>query len=152
MPNATGKRRLLKLADMLEADAKNKKGIKFDIGTVGHTNDDDVKPSLSCGTTACAMGLAAISGKFKRAGLSYFCEKGSSGFILETTMYGKEITYTEAAVQLFDISYQEAYLLFYPGYYPEDKSEGAKGEREVAKRIRRLVAGKPIVKDVERYL
>jgi hypothetical protein len=150
MPNYIGKRRLLKLADMLEADAKNKKGIKFDIGTVGYTCDETTKPTLSCGTTACAMGLAAISGKFKRAGLSYsFQENNPEGVHISTTMYGTEVSYIDAAIQLFDISFLEAGLLFSPGHYPDDKSEGAKGEREVAKRIRRLVAGKPIVKEEE---
>ena len=144
MPNYIGKRRLLKLADMLEADAKNKKGMKFDIGTVGHTCDETTKPSLSCGTTACAMGLAAISGKFKRAGLSYIFQEDVVGSRINTTMYGTEVSYIDAAIQLFDLSFLEAGLLFSPGYYSDDKSEGAKGEREVAKRIRRLVAGKPI--------
>jgi len=147
MPNYIGKRRLLKLADMLEADAKNKKGMKFDIGTVGYTCDETTKPTLSCGTTACAMGLAAISGKFKRAGLSYSFQ--GDHMSISTTMYGTVVSYIDAAIQLFDISFLEAGLLFSPGHYPDDKSEGAKGEREVAKRIRRLVAGKPIVKEEE---
>lgn len=33
------KRRLLKLADLLEADARNRKGIKFDLGSVGGASD-----------------------------------------------------------------------------------------------------------------
>lgn len=77
--NRTGKRRALKLADLLEKDAKNKKGIRFDLSTVftataleeGKDIPSDYVPEVSCGTTACAMGLAAISGEFKRAGLSF---------------------------------------------------------------------------------
>ena len=68
------KRRLLKLAAMLQADAKNKKGIQFDIGTVGRPSTDIFTPfdaskpiPLDCGTTACAMGLAVISGEFKKS-------------------------------------------------------------------------------------
>ena len=54
------KKRLLKLADLLEADAKNKKGIKFDYWATA--NLADPKEPISCGTSACAMGLAALSG------------------------------------------------------------------------------------------
>jgi hypothetical protein len=60
------KKRLLKLADLLEADAKNRKGIKFDLGTVAMSSAEDgnfikgeLEPSVSCNTVACAMGLAA---------------------------------------------------------------------------------------------
>ena len=87
------------------------------------------------------MGLAAISGKFKRAGLSYTV----SGNYLNVTMHGEIGTYTSAAVELFDITYREASILFSPGSYVD--TTGSKGEREVAKRIRKLVAGKPISGD-----
>jgi len=66
------KRRLLKLADLLEADAKNKKGVKFDLGTWGNLNEGTPEEEvISCGTTACAAGLAAMSGAFKKEGLGY---------------------------------------------------------------------------------
>ena len=63
------KRRLLKLADLLEADAENKTGVQFDLKGWGHSHDDDTPVAVSCGTTACAMGLAVLSGAFADAGL-----------------------------------------------------------------------------------
>lgn len=122
------KRRLLKLADLLEADAKNKKGIRFDMGTWGEVNDE-AKP-LSCGTTACAMGLAALSGIFKRAGVGYYITRG--GGLLITMNGGGDAV--GAAQDLFSISHAEAVYLF-----TESEEVGAKGERAIAARIRRFV-------------
>lgn len=166
--NRTGKRRLLKLADMLEADAKNKKGIKFDLDiVVGATNSEQwcgydryvsptFKPEVSCGTTACAMGLAAVSGQFKRAGLSFKLEDGG---IIMTTWKGRSKHYEIAAVRLFNITPEQASYLFDPDFYkdkpvdgddfmPFSKVKGAKGERRVARRIRKLVAGKLDIADL----
>lgn len=131
------KKRLLKLADLLEADAKNRKGIKFDLGTWGYV-DDDSKGLVSCGTTACAMGLAAISGAFKRQGLSHKLE----GNYIVVMHDGKEGGFS-AACNLFGIEYYEARSLFDSEHYPMDvETVGAAGERYVAKRIRDFVAGK----------
>lgn len=137
------KRRLLKLADLLEADAKNKKGMKFDLHVVGYANDAEAggTAELNCGTKACAMGLAAMSGAFKRQGLSY---KITNGWLnnIETTVDGRRRDYDRAAMQIFDIDYVTANFLFTPSFYPSemDKS-GGKAERFVAKRIRDFVAG-----------
>lgn len=135
------KRRLLKLADLLEADAKNRQGIKFDLDIVGGASDwmtDQYTPGVDCGTTACAMGLAAVSGAFKRAaGLSYKVH----GFDLRPTVNGRDIDYISAAIKVFSISEYEAHFLFTPASYV-CAQEGAKGERFVAKRIRDFVAGK----------
>lgn len=137
------KRRLLKLADLLEADAKNKAGVKFNLGTV---IDVDAAPEkgkpveLNCGTSACAMGLAAISGEFKRHGLSY---KILTNGIVETTIDGRVRRYDRAAMTIFGISMDEADFLFTPSFYPCDMDlRGAAAERYVAKRIRDFVAGK----------
>lgn len=127
------KRRLLKLADLLEADAKNKNGIRFDLGDWG-TIDDETSP-LSCGTTACAMGLAVVSGAFKRAGLRAF-----SGVDLTPVMPGDAIG-VAAAANLFGISYDAADWLFTPSYYG-GYTKGSVVELKVAKRIRDFVAGK----------
>ncbi len=131
---AVGRRRLLKLAAMLEADAKNKKGVSFDLGTWGWA---DKRKPVSCGTHACAMGLAVASGAFKRAGLRPMSRDRNlmprvgrlSGF--------------EAAAKLFEIESEEADWLFDEHYYRELSTvEGAQAERAVAKRIRQFVAGK----------
>lgn len=144
------KRRLLKLAAMLQADAKNKKGIQFDIGTVGRpsalgTFFEARKPVvLDCGTTACAMGLAALSGEFKKAGLTYKIDKGWLQQQIMLKWKGRELDYDKAAMNLFNITTDQANYLFSPWTYPWAKRTGAKGEREVVRRIKRVIAGKKV--------
>lgn len=128
-----GRRRLLKLADLLEADAKNKKGIKFDLGMWGLA-DDETKP-VSCGTTACAIGLAVASGAFKSDGLS-----SRNDFDLTPRFAGKQSW--DAVQALFSLGHREASFLFMDTFYSADLRAGAAAEREVAKRIRDFVAGK----------
>ena len=129
------KRRLLKLADLLEADAKNKNGIKFNLKTWGDVRNE--ASPLSCGTTACALGLAALSGKFRRAGLGYHIAHGG----LQITSMGSsgEIG---AAMEVFDLYFREALWLFLPFAYGRLPKTKAAGERIVAKRIRDFVAAK----------
>jgi len=130
------KKRLLKLADLLEADAKNKNGIKFDYwatATVADTNEP-----ISCGTSACAMGLAAISGAFKRAGLDYRLPGNNNE--IDFTWNGRVLEFERAAMKLFDLSEQEADFLFVPGN--TTATIGAIAELQVAKLIRDFVAGK----------
>jgi hypothetical protein len=135
------KRRLLKLADLLDADAKNKNGIKFDLGGWGSSEHGPV--AVSCGTTACAMGLAVISGAFKKAGLSnYFSENSRSIAPVFRSTGGKHHDGFEAAEALFQISSDTATWLFGRHSYSNSLGHGARGERAVAKRIRDLVAGK----------
>jgi hypothetical protein len=131
------KRRLLKLADLLEADAKNKTGIKFDLGLWGQ-GEDGGAVEHSCGTTACAIGLAIVSGAFKCSGLeNYF---GDNSPRISPAFDG--VTDWTAVERFFSIKEKEAYFLFFQGRYPPDKQSGAVGERYVAKRIRDFVAGK----------
>lgn len=127
--------RLLKLADLLEADAKNKKGIKFDFLNWGLVADTD-KP-MSCGTRACAMGLAALSGAFKRQGLT--CRVKSTGAIVIS--HSGTSSPIRAAARLFNIKEFEAVYLFASSWELPEVS-GAAAERAVAKRIRKFVAGK----------
>lgn len=145
------KRRLMKLAKMLEANAKKQNGIKFDIETFVKLSDPfdrlevGKSVSLDCGTTACAMGLAAISGEFKKEGLFYKIDNDLwSNPKLETKWKGRVVDYDQAAVKLFNITQNQANYLFSPWTYPYDKKIGAEGEREVVRRIKRVVAGKKI--------
>lgn len=131
------KRRLLKLADLLEADAKNKKGVQFDLMMWGQV--EDPRKPLSCGTTACAMGLAAVSGAFKKQGLSYEVQLNGCLYISCNEIGGG----FNSASELFSISSSEAHWLFdYPSYGENAIGTGAQGERMVATRIRNFVAGK----------
>lgn len=130
-----GRRRLLKLARLLEKDAGNAKGIKFDLSIWGYADLSKPKP-VSCGTTACAMGLAVASGKFRSDGLKPMTREGD----LEPRAGHK--TGIPAAAKLFQITDREAEWFFLDESYPWDQRSGAKGERAVAKRIRDFVAGK----------
>lgn len=145
------KRRLLKLAAMLQADAKNKKGIQFNIDTLGRPSEPArlfekgrIIP-LDCGTTACAMGLAALSGKFERAGLSYLVNNHWISQQILMKWKGRLLDYDKSAMKLFNITLEQAYYLFSPWTYPKTKKTGAAGEREVVRRIKRIVAGKKVV-------
>ncbi len=139
------KRRLLKLASLLEADAKNKKGIKFDISIIAAKAKKDIygyipfakgeKPKADCGTAACAIGLACVSGAFKSAGLTYDIKSGGLA-----PKVGRNAAF-EAAYKIFGLSEGGGDFLFLPSSY-KGRQAGAKGERAVAKRIRDFVAGK----------
>lgn len=127
------KRRLLKLAGLLEANAKNKKGVRFNLTTWGFVEDEE--QPISCGTTACAMGLAAVSGAFARQGLK--CRIRYGGIDIG---FGRRWDPMIAARRLFEIDDHEASRLFIStgGLCA---ITGAAGELAVAKRIRDFVAG-----------
>jgi hypothetical protein len=148
------KNRLLKLADLLEADAKNKKGITFNLNVVAekrvdyewsskgyHTHHFKLHdtPTLSCGTAACAVGLAMLSGAFKRQGFTYYYDP-DYGLLPQ---YGLYCGFGSADAEFFGLSEIEHIFLFMPGSYNNNNDGlGAKAEREVAKRIRQFVADK----------
>lgn len=144
---------LLKLADMLEADAGNPTGAFFSLDVLVDNPDieeidsSDFKPDrpipLTCNTKVCAFELAMLSGQFK--GLTYdihypeqYADKMYNGEIRpvweETIM-----SYDYAASHMFGINLIQAHYLFSPSYYSR-KIEGAEGERFVAARIRKFVA------------
>lgn len=125
------KRRLLKLAELLEKDARNKKGIKFNMAHWGYV--DDIDNLLSCGTSCCAMGLAALSGTFKRAGLTASVD----GCCVKIKWKNRIVDGFLAAQRLFDITNGQSDILFAPGIL--DLNVGAKGERAKVKQIRKFV-------------
>lgn len=130
------KTRLLKLAALLEADAKDQKGAKFDLTIWGNMIDLD-KP-MSCGTVACAMGLAVASGIFKKDGLTnYTLNDGDARLYAHSLIpFYKNESGFHAAAKLFNISYNDANWLFGAEWYPNEVMIGAEGELTVAKRIR----------------
>ena len=132
------KRRLLKLAGLLEKDAKNKKGIKFDLGTWGRIGNS-ARP-VSCGTVGCAIGLAVASGEFRRAGLTADNDHNDPIESLCPRMPSGNRGLT-AAAELFDLNLVEAGWLFDTPSY-RGRTTGKQGELKVAKRIRDFVAGK----------
>lgn len=175
--------RLQRMADLLRRDAANPNGVKFDLSTwaspvpenelrgpspndhwsipegvkMVKRNYTDLAPlevPVSCGTFACAFGLAAISGEFKAEGLSYTaitgCNysnpdvvgEGATG-LLVPAIYdhsGTMQTGFEAAEVLFDISAADAKYFFDPDSYDGTPRE-AEGEIEVADRIEAFIRG-----------
>lgn len=143
------KKRLLKLADLLIKDARNKNGIRFDLGRVVSTrfnaDGSDYEPvTVSCGTTACAMGLAAISDAFKRDGVRW--EQSGSDINMSIKLRNKKTIYgwDEVAAHLFGLHLYETRWLFMATSYERDNlpTTEAAGERAVAKRLKDFVSGK----------
>lgn len=131
---------LLKLAAILRKDASRKRAIKFDMCTWGRASDERDngharwKPALSCGTTGCALGVAALSGQFP--GLTY--QKSWMGLRISH----EELQGYEAAQSYFGITEPTAQFLFSHGAYPPNLRKGAEAELEVARRLE-MVAGSP---------
>lgn len=143
------KNRLLRLAELLEADAVQPNGIKFDLNVWAVPDGFDNLASdhgpysertkiipVDCGTVACAMGLAAISGVFKDEGLTYTIESNGSLYPEYDNAQG-----FGAAAKFFEIRYSDATMLFSrDGYSEYMNMRGAVGERVVAAIIREFVA------------
>lgn len=138
------KERLLKLAALLEADAENPKGVKFDLSRWGYQPDlpEDVTPDhvpASCGTTACAIGLACTSGAFKEEGFTgrlYSRADGEGNNIVPA--YDGKLAF-DAVSLFFELTHGQAHRLFTDGAYAIADRQGAIGERAVARRIREFV-------------
>lgn len=131
------KKRLLKLADLLMKDARNKKGIKFDMRTWGVVKDPETP--MSCGTSACAMGLAALSGAFSKAGLRYRISSmfGLQIFVGDNDILGDAIRSAEI---VFGLTNHQAVRLFMPdGRGAGPNVTGAAAEIKKAKQIRHFV-------------
>jgi len=143
------KERLLRLAKLLRADARRKGGIKFDINIFCATKDIETKPSTSCGTRACALGLAALSDEFKREGLGYKVDpyfSYESGKIINGIVFlykGKGFGGNEMRVAslVFDIPEDVASWLFSGEAPTRTNGEGAKAEIEMAEIIEKAAKG-----------
>lgn len=153
----TFKNRLIKLRKLLLADARRKKGIRFDLRCVvedykareqdfNFSNYElrgaDYKPEMNCGTVACAMGLAALSGQFR--GLSVAPVK--AGEMIDLQVNNIITDYGEAGMKIFGLTEDESTWLFMPQFY-KGQVTGAKVERRVAKRIKLLLDNKADLKD-----
>lgn len=135
------KRRLLKLADLLDENAKNKKGIRYNHGRWG-TIANENEP-VSCGTQACALGLAAISGAFRRNGLGYKVnDTGWVSFTIDKAPHNP----LYAANKIFDVD-ERLYDRIFVNPPRNTKGVlvevGAQAEKAVARNIRKIVAAAP---------
>lgn len=142
---------LLQLAAALEANAANPQGVKFDLRGWGYDATEEIKgvsiagpvPArafqkgeeipLNCNTAACAAGLAALMGL---GGLSFDIVSGRGTLVPTFAGY----TGWSAVEMVFGLNCEEAETLFSPDCYPLNLRTGAEAERNVAKRIRGLVA------------
>lgn len=141
-------KRLLKLADLLDADAKRKKGISFNFNRWGDLCvPKDANPKtflesdavMSCNTQACAMGLAAVSRAFKDDGLTpSFNWSGGNDYRIGFKWKGRNTDGITAATKLFGLEQTIANYLFANAFVPEG-GYGGKAERAVAKNIRYYV-------------
>lgn len=128
--------RLTKLRELLLLDARRKRGIKFDMSTFGIVKDGGA-PGMDCGTRACALGLAALSGQFRGLSLSIDCYS-----IARILWKGSYIGAFHAGELAFDIPDSLAWTLFTSGVMK--KSKGAAAERELAGLIKNILAGKDV--------
>ena len=116
--NATGKRRLLKLAEFLENEVEAK---RFNMGRWGSGNEEGTP---RCGTVACALGWASAVPSLRRAGVRL----NRWGFN-EPWRISKTV---------FDTSPEEFNAIFQP--IDAYSLRGERGIAIVAERIRALVA------------
>jgi hypothetical protein len=131
--------RMKRLEKLLKRDAKNKKGVSFDMqiwGKVKGKHNRKPKPELSCNTFACALGLAAISGEFTKEGLGYNTQYiGHNHWAIDPTFKG-EVSF-EVGASFFGLSFDQASWLFSPQSY--SAIEGKEAELEAASRVRYLI-------------
>jgi hypothetical protein len=138
------KSRLLKLAKLLEADAKNPEGARFDLGVWATAEDRDRFPRpqnfkrLDCNTTACAVGLACLSGAFRADGLRWASDPDDNNI---RPMFKRYTGFT-AVEKFFGIDNDAAIHLFASSSYwnNDQPTRGHQAELAVAKRIREFVA------------
>ncbi len=91
------------------------------------------KPDLSCGTTACALGVATTMPIFQALGLKLVKSRYGAGYVIvegrePTHLYsGGEIslidTSLHSAMTIFDLTMEEATYLFVPGQDPYELGE-----------------------------
>jgi len=144
--------RLTILRDALIADAKNVKGVKFDLSSWLKTTGKDA-PSLSCGTYACAVGLACLLPELQEQGLGIEVDTCASACHSNVTLFTPTFNGEhgfEAAEAFFDIEPRVAEILFDETTYDVACTTGAGGETNVAERITDLLS-MSIIGFMDRY-
>lgn len=152
--NKTEAKNLLRLATLLEKDAENKTGATFDMSHWAIPNYERIEdsenwnPNLSCDTVACAWGAGALSGIFKKQGVTWNKDNGHINI-----RYLSARNNMEAAKMFFGLTNLEASWLFGGNYYPNGMkyTMGASGEKHVAKRLRTFVEKKQASKKLKLY-
>jgi hypothetical protein len=146
--------RLTILRDALKADAANPKGVKFDLSSWAKT-PLDAKPTTTCNTYACAVGLACLTPALQAQGLELvtdeYASQGLSDKIYFEPLYDG-VRGFDAAEAFFDLSRRAAAALFDPCFYEEGHT-GADAEMEVVNRIDELIENgeDPFIKYYSEY-
>lgn len=129
--------RMLTLADLLDANAANEKGAKFDLSDWGSNASGNIFP-IDCGTTVCAIGLGCLSPVLQKEGLKY----ETSGIRFFPRFDGR------GGIGAINIFFGLRGMEFDDLFQPEcaqrrgDPTKGADAERRVAQRIRKFVAAR----------
>jgi len=125
------------MATLLLENARNMGGACFNYGVFIRTSNNGEKPSMDCGTQVCAVGLAAVSGKFPGLGFEYDASDRAPRVV-----YRKGRTLIEdpfhAAQEIFEVNYEQARFLFASAPI---KSTGAEGEIKLAEIILKFISG-----------
>jgi hypothetical protein len=154
-PSPFKPQRLLKLAEVLENFSKERKKLSvpveyFDLDSFGYiplaaARNKKVK-ELKCGSSACALGTAALHPWFISKGLRWVSAYSAIDDGLDNEVTPIDVEFQgysnfDAAQKFFGITKNQAEYLFDPGNYPRSH----KSPRYVASRIRSLV------KKIEKY-
>lgn len=143
------KRRLLKLADELDALAKSRRKSlpKFSLVQWGWQRKERqgrIPTELSCARAACAVGTAMLMPSFQRQGLKCRVE----GNRMMVPLFRGHQNWQAVDAFFFNIaepsrwaSSDEATWLFQSNSYPKGQRTGKTAMLAVAKRIRNFVAG-----------
>lgn len=130
---ATGLRRLLKLAEFVSKQPRD----KFEFS---HFVGDDWKgaPDLSCGTSACAMGWATAMPYFRKLGLHL----SRRGTYARHPVLKRQGNFEKIIERLFGFSAYEANKLFIPGNGFGNCNDGPATPKAWARYARKFVARK----------
>lgn len=140
--------RLLVLAGALEANAKNPKGMRFDLdtwlegpGTPWYTPWGSLpEPARNCGTVGCAVGLAMLIPALQADGLNQLHSNPRRRGRWPEFGFDKEWAAVE---KFFGLNEEESKKLFRSDRYPVNSpTKGAAAEVMVAERIRSVVANR----------
>lgn len=112
--DVSAKRRLLKLADLLDSLDES----KFDFATWGDVDEGEVgtdalKNATLCGTKACALGWAPSLTFAKKAGYSLIIKQNSRGYKYgDFVKNGRPVDPYMVAKELFGVNRTQFYKLF----------------------------------------
>lgn len=132
----TGFQRRALLAEELEKNAANPRGMKFDLST-WFGDKENMSMAPDCGTVGCAVGLACLMPEFKKEGLTV-----EFGTFAMCPRYRKQSGW-DAVEAFFGLNYDDSEHLFSVDAYEDGPTTGAEAELRVAKRLRKYNVDHP---------